>query len=123
MYTLDTNAIIYYLKKDSSAVAVFEKIFSRNIPVYISTITELELFSYPAIGQEEAGLIDIALKTVSIIPLDSRIARLAGSLRRLYRLKISDAAIAATTLSTGSTLVTRNTKDFRKIPNIRLESL
>ena len=38
------------------------------------------------------------MNTLAIIPLDSRIARIAGSLRRLYGLKTADSAIAATAL-------------------------
>jgi len=60
------------------------------------------------------------LHTLAVIPVDSRIARIAGALRRVHRLKTPDGAVAATALFTGSTLVTRNVKDFKKIPNLSL---
>jgi predicted nucleic acid-binding protein len=60
------------------------------------------------------------LSTVRIIPLISRIARIAGDLRRLYpRLKTADGAIAATALFTNCTLVTRNARDFKRIEGLR----
>ena len=58
------------------------------------------------------------LEAVSVIPLDSRIARAAGALRRLYRIGIADSAIAATALFTGSAVLTRNARDFEKVPNL-----
>ena len=123
MYTLDTNTIIYALKQDADAALVIRSIFTHDAPIYISTITELELFGYPNLTSAEAELIETLLKTVSIIPVDSRIARIAGSLRRNYRIKSLDAAIAATALSTGSTLLTRNIRDFQKVPNLLLRKI
>ncbi len=123
MYTLDTNAIIYGFKRDPGAVNAIREIFAKSVPVYISTISELELFAYPDLSATETELIEEVLKTSSIIPVDSRIARIAGSLRRKYRIKSLDAAIAATALMTGSILLTRNIKDFRKVPNLQLRKI
>ena len=123
MYTLDTNAIIYYVQEDSRAVAVLENIVKGEYPVYVSVLTEAELFSYSNLTKAEADAIDGLLQTTSIIPFDSRLARLAGMIRRTYGVKLSDSVIAATALLTGSTLLTRNTKDFRRIPNLSLKHI
>jgi predicted nucleic acid-binding protein len=71
-------------------------------------------------SSQEVERIEEILKTIAVIPVDSRIARIAGSLRQKYHLKVPDSAIAATALFTGTTLVTRNIKDFKKIPNLKL---
>ena len=63
---------------------MLEDIFSRDVPVYVSTLTELELFSYPAMTDEEADRIETFLSAVRILPVLSSIARIAGDLRRLY---------------------------------------
>lgn len=119
MYTLDTNAIIYFLKGEASAVDAIRPILSQDSPVYISTITELELFSYASLTEEDEEKIEFALSMVRIEPLTSHIARIAGDLRRLYsRLATPDSAIAATALFTRSTLITRNTRDFRRIDEL-----
>ena len=123
MYTLDTNAIIYYLKDDPEAVAALREIFSEDTPLYISTITEAELFGFPTLSDQEAEQIDSLLRTVAVIPVDSRIARTAGLIRRTCRVNIADSVIAATALFTGTTLLTRNTRDFRKIPNLLLRQI
>ena len=78
MYTLGTNAIIYYLKDDPDAVIVLSSIFTQNIPLYISAITEIELFSFPKLSVQEEEQIDEVLRTVAIIPVDSRIAGMQG---------------------------------------------
>ena len=92
-------------------------VFAKNVPIYVSAVTELELFAYSDLTAEEESLIEELLATISVIPLDSRIARLAALVRRSYRLKVPDSVIAATAMFTGSKLLTRNTRDFRKIPN------
>jgi predicted nucleic acid-binding protein len=123
VYTLDTNAIIYYLKDDPHAVAVLSDIFTENTPFYISAITEIELFGFSKLSDQEAEQIEAILRTVAIIPVDSRIARTAGFIRRNYHINIADSAIAATALFTGTTLLTRNIRDFRNIPNLSLRQI
>lgn len=122
MYTFDTNIIIYYLDRDSRVLPIVHEIFEQNSPVYVSAISEIELFGFSRLTDEEAVEIDGILRTVSLIPLDSRIARLATALRRNHGLKVADSAIAATALYTGSALLTRNVKDFKRIPELKLQS-
>src|SRR3989344_806937 len=123
MYTLDTNAIIYYVKGDERVVAVVEDMVSSDYPIYVSVLTEAELFSYSHLTNIEMEHIDNLLRTVSIIPLDSRLARLAGMVRRMHGAKLADSVIAATALVTGSTLITRNVKDFEKIAGLFLQRI
>ena len=118
MYTLDTNAVIYYAHGDESAVRILDPIFHKHAPLYVSTISEIELFGFPSIRSEEAEQIERFLRAVTIISLDSRIARSAASLRRDYRIRTLDSAIAATALTTYSSLVTRNIRDFSRIPGL-----
>jgi len=63
------------------------------------------------------------LKTVVTIPIDSRLARIAGFFRRQHKLKIPDSVIAATALLTGTILITRNVRDFMKIKNLSLRNV
>lgn len=123
MYTLDTNAIIYYLKGDKAASLILDKIFSDNFTVYISTITQIELLGFSNITAQELEQIEELLKAVAIIPLDSNIAQIAGFLRRYYSIHIADSAIAATALFTGTTLVTRDTAHFKKVPNLSVKKI
>ncbi len=74
MSTLDTNAIVYYVKDDTDAVTVLRGVFGQSSPIYVSTATELELFAFANLSRDEESLIEDLLATISIIPLDSRIA-------------------------------------------------
>src|SRR3989344_1914632 len=121
VYTLDTNAIVYYIKGDISVVSILETAIGEAYPLYVSVITEAELFSYSRLDETEVNQIDNLLRTVSIISLDSRLARLSGVIRRMYGVKLYDSVIAATALSTGSTPLTRNVKDFKKIAGLSFQ--
>lgn len=120
MYTLDTNAIIYYLKGEPRTLPTLRKIFGLEAPLFVSTISLIELIGYPNLTSFERLGIETLLQSLNIIPLDFSIARLAGELRNLYHLKTPDAAIAATAIYTNTPLVTRNIQDFKKIPNLKL---
>lgn len=120
VYTLDTNAIIYYSQRIPSVIATVEQLFADNALIYVSTITELELFSFTALDDAVLQRLEQFLTTVVIIPVDSHLARIAAYLRRQYRLKTADSAIAATALLTHTTLVTRNTRDFQSVDTLAL---
>jgi predicted nucleic acid-binding protein len=51
------------------------------------------------------------------------LARYAGYLRRLYRLKTPDSAIAATAMLTKTTLLTRNVDDCRQLDGLKLQEM
>ena len=54
------------------------------------------------------------------IAIDPDIKFAAIALRRTYRLKLPDAIIAATALHLEVPLITRNVKDFKNIPVLKL---
>ena len=122
MYTLDTNAVIYYLQKDEAVRAVIEPMLEAGA-VHVATVTEIELFSYTHLTLDDNNRIEKLLDAFEIVPLDSNIARIAGRLRREQRMKLPDSVIAATALFTGTTLVTRNIRDFKRIPNLSVEKI
>lgn len=123
MYTLDTNAIIYYLKDDPYAVAFLGDVIESESTLYASAVTEIELFGYAGITINEMLKIEEILKTMTVISVDSRLARVAGALRSEYGLKTADSAIAATALATGTLLVTRNVKDFKRVANLKIQKI
>lgn len=59
------------------------------------------------------------LETFVSIPLDNPLAEMAAVLRRLYRLGLPDAGIAATAIRFNMPLVTRDT-DFQKVNELKL---
>ena len=93
---------------------------SRSLPVepqgVYSSISRAELYS----GGGNEAVIDHLLDNFQEIPVDRSIAEEAGRIRRTTRVKLPDALIAATALVTGSKLMTRNVRDFRKVEGVRL---
>jgi predicted nucleic acid-binding protein len=71
------------------------EIFLHDAPVYISAITELELFAFSSLSAQKHALIDEIISTLSVIPVDSHIARLAAFIRREHRLKVPESVIVA----------------------------
>jgi tRNA(fMet)-specific endonuclease VapC len=65
------------------------------------------------------------LATLPIIPIDASAAERFETLLRNRKLKSigrGDLLIAAIALANRATLVTRNQKDFRKVPGLRIEN-
>lgn len=123
MYTLDTNAIIYYLSGQDAAYEQLKSIFASNATLYLSAISEIELLSLPSLRPDEfLGIGRFTNRLVSV-PVDSRVARIASTIRRRASIKTPDAAIAATALMTGTTLLTRNVRDFERVPNLAIEPI
>ncbi len=123
LYTLDTNAIIYYLGRDPQAVRVLRDLFNPSCPLYVSTIAVVELYSRPGMSRAEKDGIERLLDSLIVMPIEMELARAAGELRSQYRLKTPDSVIAATALYTRTALVTRNTADFQRIKALRLIEL
>ncbi len=123
MYTLDTNTLIYYLARQKSVVETLNPIFGNDAPIFVSTITELELLSFSNLAPQDFSRIANVLRATFSVALDSRIARIASTIRRQTKIETPDAAIAATAMATGTTLITRNVKDFGKINNLALQPI
>jgi toxin FitB len=58
------------------------------------------------------------IDTANIIPLDDAVTQKTIELRRIKKMKLGDAIIAATALVHGFVLVTRNTNDFKNIEEL-----
>ena len=123
MYTLDTNIIIYYFNGEAPILAFLREQMEQGAPLFISAVTEHELYSYPHLTPVEVARIDALLTTLTVIDVDSRIAQLSGQLRASYGIKALDSFIAATALMTGTALATRNVRDFRRIPTLAIREL
>jgi predicted nucleic acid-binding protein len=123
VYTLDTNIIIYYFNGEAPILAFLREQTEQGAPLFVSAVTEHELYSYPHLTTLEVARIDALLTTLTVIDVDSRIAQLFGQLRASYGIKALDSFIVATALMMGTTLATRNIRDFRRIPNLDIREL
>lgn len=87
--------------------------------VMYSVVTRAELFAGSTAEEETVRTL---LAPFVEIPVDRGIADSAGTLRRLARVPLPDALVASTALSRGATLLTRNRRDFDRVPHLRVRT-
>jgi len=116
-YLIDTNILIYALYGSN-----FINQYVQSSP-FISFITEIELLGQINIEQPELETRQQALDFCKIIPLSNIIKKRTILLKQLYRLKLPDAIIAATSIIEGYTLVSadRGLKKIRELSLILLD--
>lgn len=119
MYTIDTNILIYHANGDQKVGHFLAEQFEKNTRMLLPTIAVVEFFSFPRMNPRVQAAFEDLLPYFHILPLDYQLSLIAAQLRRSYRIKLGDSIIAATALTTGSTLITRNIRDFKKIPEIK----
>jgi tRNA(fMet)-specific endonuclease VapC len=78
-----------------------------------------------AAGREQRrAALDALYENFEVLPFTSREAELYGRIiltRGFARSKVIDRMIAATALAAGAPVVTLNPRDFREIPDLRVE--
>ncbi len=118
MYTLDTNAILYYLSGENAVCELIEEAITNASALYVSAITVAELLRFPDLSNEEERSIRTFLSLCFVIPVDMTAADHAATIGRLYKVKLADSIIAVTAISTTSSLLTRNVRDFKNIQGL-----
>jgi predicted nucleic acid-binding protein len=87
--------------------------------VAYSTVTRAELF---AGRNTDERIVRLLLEPFRELLVDRAVAELAGRVRRQTGMRLPDALIAATALVYRLALVTRNQRDFERVPRLRLRS-
>jgi len=128
IFMLDTNICIYVINsRPASVLARFKQVQLGDIA--ISSVTAAEL----AFGVAKSGsarnrqALEMFLATLEILPFDESAIWHYGDLRadlerRGQPIGSLDTMIAAHALSTHTILVTNDTREFERVPNLRLEN-
>ena len=116
---LDSNIVIYAAQAD---YAFLRHIISEDENAAVSAVSLIEIFGYPDLDEEDNRIFQEMLSRVRILRLENNIVVRAIALRQQRRMGLGDAIIAATALEHNLTLVTRNTRDFRRIDNLDLHN-
>jgi predicted nucleic acid-binding protein len=116
----DTNILIYHLNDDlgDDAEKLLEKALESGS--YISIITRIELLGWTKHSDESLSSAENLLSMFCEQPLSEEIVKLCIQLRQTISLKLPDAIIAATAKHLELPLITRNIKDFQKVPGLKL---
>ena len=118
---LDTNIVISYLDGESSIVEACSAWKMKGGYLYLSSIVEAELLSFPKLSLYQIEIMTLFLEENFIpVSFDRQIAHIAGEIRRTQKIKLPDAAIAATALFLKVPLMTKNYSDFEKIMRLQL---
>ena len=127
MFLLDTNICIF-LMKNKYPELVKKLLSSDPSEIAVSSITVYELEYGAAKSQwpeKNRNNVKLFLAPFTIIPFDSNDAITAGEIRHTLEkagtpIGPYDLQIAAQGLARGFTVVTHNTGEFSRVPNLRI---
>ena len=127
-YLIDTDIIIFALRKDKSVLIKFGE--NKNIPISISMITYAELiFGAKRSQNEQQNMIKVRhiRELYPIEDLNEGVMEVFADIKaKMFnngiRIEDMDLLIAATAIYNDLTLVTNNVKHFEKIPYLKLEN-
>ena len=122
--TLDTNIIILYLNRETAIVRALDEIRKQGVSFILPAAVEAEFLSFSSWTPDQRRTMEEFLdENFVFVSLDRPLARLAARIRVNTRIKFADASIAATALFTNTPLVTRNVRDFKKVPGLQVMTL
>lgn len=121
MYLIDTDILIDHLRRAKSIDESLKGILQDPDDLYISTLTEMEIWSgYSTQVEQTAKAVEDILSLFQKISPDSTTSKLAGILRRDYKLSPVDSIIAATAITQNFILITKNRKHYQALSNLRI---
>ncbi|GHV12058.1 motility twitching protein PilT [Fibrobacterales bacterium] len=117
-FLLDTNVVIDFMS-GQFPITVQQCLFDIiNKGVNLSAINKMELLGFANVGQQMIDFVSYA----SIVPIDNAVINKTIDIRRIYKIKLHDAIVAATAIVHNFVIVTRNVKDFKNISNIEIKN-
>ncbi|SPE22457.1 tRNA(fMet)-specific endonuclease VapC [Acidobacteriia bacterium SbA2] len=128
-YLLDTDICVYLARRKAPGVLARLRDL-RPGDVGMSVITHLEMVhgAWKSLRREEnLGRIEELESLIPVLPLDASAGQHYGQVRAELERKGSpigayDLLIASHALSLGLTLVTNNVREFRRVPQLRVEN-
>lgn len=128
MLALDTNTISYYFRGDPMVVPRLQALAPAQVGVPAVVAYELRyglLRLPPEAARTRLEALDTLLQAMHSLPFDGACAQAAAAIRAQMEalgtpIGPHDVLIAATALRHGATLVTRNTREFSRVPGLSL---
>jgi predicted nucleic acid-binding protein len=118
-YLLDTNVLVYHVAGDPAATGFLDQtIIDRSFG--LSILSVIEFLGWHGHSDETFAECKALIGLATVFTVDGDVADRAIALRRVKKIKLADAIIAATALANRLSLVTRNTRDFRGINELNL---
>lgn len=119
-YLIDTNVVTKYFEETLSedGLSLMDTILAET-QGFISIITRIELYSFSPKNSELLTTIEQLIDLCEEYALSEPIVQKTIELRKVYKIKLPDAVIAATALCYDLILLSDNDADFGKIPHLR----
>lgn len=114
----DTNPLIYLLTGNTAFTDVVADLLDGN-QVWISVITELELYGKPKLTEAEIKSIDLILEQCLVADLNQDIKEFSKLFMQKYSFRLPDAVIAATSHYLDFPLITAD-KQFTIIDELHI---
>jgi len=114
-YLADTNTIIDYLenKLPQKSINLID-----NIEIKLSVISRIELLVWRNATDAQISFLNSFINASIVFDLSENIILKSIEIRKMYRLKLPDAIIAATAITNNLTLLTRNLSDFNRVTHL-----
>ena len=128
MYLLDTNIISYWMRGDPQLINKIKSYSPSDLS--LSTITLAEIYygieKSPVKKKERRLKIDYIKSELDIYPFNEQAAVKYGTIRAALEkigksISERDTQIAAIALANKLSIVTQNTKEFSRIPKLKVE--
>ena len=116
---VDSNEIIDYVSNriPEKSAKQLDNYFNSNFSV--SIISKIEVLGFNTLDYEMEQL-ESFIQLSSIVYIDEAVADKTIEIRRMKRIKLPDAIIAATALVQNCILLSHNTTDFNKIEGLQV---
>jgi tRNA(fMet)-specific endonuclease VapC len=128
MYLLDTNTLIYLFKQQGFVAAHLQQVHASQIALPSVVLFELEYGVLRSTKPEvqQRGM-DAAAAAYRVLPLDAKSAKTSAYVKHSLEaagtpIGQGDQLIAGIALANDLTLITRNTREFSRVPGLRLEN-
>ena len=128
MYLLDSNILIYWFKDQGNVATNIQRHPAHTIKIPTPALFELEYgTSKSNKPQQQRAQIDQVMRLFEVVSLDYTSARQAGLLRGALESQGSiigayDLLIVGIALANQFTVVTRNVREFSRVPGLTVEN-
>ena len=126
MYILDTNTLIYYFKGVGNVADNLLAVSPKDIGIPAVVLYELEYgISKSTSPQKRTKQLEELCSLVEVLAFGNEEAKISATVRAFLEKKGTpigpyDVMIAGTVISKQGILVTNNTKEFRRVPKLKI---
>ncbi len=126
IFALDTNTLSYYMRRQGRVVERVQAMSPQQIILPSLVVFEVSFGLRKAMRLEALTAFQRMVQTAAVLDLDAEAADHAADIRASLEsagtpIALADLLIAATARRHGCTLVTHNTRDFARVPDLKTE--